>query len=116
MRQIMAILALAGLALAARADGPDADKGLAAVAELGRVNGTALACNRADIVGKAKALMVQRAPKTRQYGEAFEVATNEAFLALTADQARCPVEVILSLRFEAADLRFADVFPLPPAK
>lgn len=104
------------LALSARiavAEPSAAENELAAVAELGRVNGTALACNRADLVAKAKALMIARVPKARRYGAAFEDATDAAFREQTASPA-CPVDVILSLRLEAADLRLGNVFP-PPA-
>ena len=103
------ILALsAGIAFAQT---PAADKELAAVAELGRINGTALACDRADLVAKAKAMMIARVPKARRYGEAFEQATNAAFGEQTANRSSCPVDVILSLRLEAAGLRLGDVFP-----
>ena len=98
----------------AAAEPPAADKELAAVAELGRVNGTALACKRADLVAKAKAMMIARVPKTRRYGEAFEESTNAAFREQTAAASACPAAVVLSLRLEAADLRLGDVFP-PPA-
>ena len=105
---LIPVLALA--AQIAAAEPAATDNELAAVDELGRVNGTALACSRADLVAKAKALMIARVPKARRYGEAFEAATDAAFRAQTANPS-CPVDVILSLRLEAADLQLGNLFP-----
>jgi len=109
MKRLFAIVCLP-LSFAAAAEPSATENELAAVAELGRVNGTALACKRADLVAKAKALMIARVPKARRYGAAFEDATDAAFRAQTANPS-CPVDVILSLQLEAADLRLGDVFP-----
>ncbi len=98
------------LFLALLAAAATADDGLAAVAELGRVNGTALACERMEISNKARALMLLRAPKTRTYGEAYEAATTAAFSELTAHRAACPEDVILALRLEAADIKLEAAF------
>ncbi len=111
MRKLITALAALALATAAQAEPPATDAELAAVAELGRINGTALACSRVDIVTKAKALMLARVPKTRTYGEAFENATSEAFRELTAAPESCPVDVVLALRLEAADIKLAGLFP-----
>jgi hypothetical protein len=108
MRTLLSIaLFIAMSALAAEPAATDA--GLAAVAELGRVNGTALACGRTEVVNKAKALVLLRAPKTRRYGEAFEDATSAAFRAqATAD---CPLETILSLQLAGAEMKLEAAFP-----
>jgi len=68
----------------------DADAGLAAVQDLGRLNGQALACSQMATSSQAKALMIRHAPKTRRYGEVFEEATNSAFLTQGKDQDSCP--------------------------
>lgn len=68
----------------------DSEAGLAAIQELGRVNGQALACGQMATSGQAKKLMIRHAPKTRRYGELFEEATNAAFLMQGKDQNSCP--------------------------
>ena len=109
MRHALAFCALCAMVSAAAADTAGTEAELAAVADLGQVNGIALACNRADLVTKAKALMVARVPKTRAFGEAFETSTNDAFRAQGSEA--CPVDVVLSLRLEAADLKLGNAFP-----
>lgn len=74
----------------------DAAAGLAAIEDLGRLNGQALACGQMATAGQAKALMIRHAPKTRRYGEAFESATNAAFLAQGPDQESCPPPAALA--------------------
>lgn len=69
--------------------GPEA-AGLGAIQELGRVNGQALACNQMASASQAKTLMILHAPKSRQYGEVFEEATNTAFLAQGKNPQNCP--------------------------
>jgi hypothetical protein len=57
-----------------------ADAGSEAIAALGRVNGMALACQQPAIASRARNAMTTTAPKTRSNGEAFENATNAAYL------------------------------------
>jgi hypothetical protein len=77
-------------ALPAQAAGLTPESVLQTLQSLGRINGTALACNQQDVVARVKGLVIQRAPKTRQYGEAFETATQEAFLARSRQGGQCP--------------------------
>lgn len=86
-----------------------AEAGKAALAELGRLNGTALACRHVDASMKVKESVAALAPKTRAFGEVFEEATSAAFLADPA----CPEKSRLLLAIDAAiiDLRLA--FPAP---
>lgn len=56
-----------------------ADDRLAAVKELGRINGEALACERKDTAAWVRVLMLTHAPKTRAHGEAYEAGTQERF-------------------------------------
>ena len=79
-----ALLLMAGVAVA------DPAAGLAAIQDLGRVNGQALACGEMVTSSQSKQLMIRHAPKTRRYGELFEEATNAAFLHQGKDQDSCP--------------------------
>lgn len=99
---------IAGAANAEPAEPPAVADLLAGVVELGRVNGTALACGYKELLPKAKAMMLLRAPKTRRFGEAYENASSESFRAQTAGNQPCPEQVMLALRLEAADLKLQD--------
>ncbi|MDP1958025.1 MAG: SCO family protein [Rhodocyclaceae bacterium] len=81
----------------------------AAVQELGGINGIALACGQKEVVARAKTLMIMRVPKTREYGEIFEKATNDGFLAQSAGKASCPSRASVAARLETA------ARPLPAA-
>ncbi|MCB1886098.1 MAG: hypothetical protein KDH20_00710 [Rhodocyclaceae bacterium] len=89
MRAILCIiLALAWLPAQAQSDPREA--GLAALGELGVANGTALACRQSDNAGRIKRLVIALAPRTRAWGERFEQATNDGFLAQHQGGATCP--------------------------
>jgi len=89
MRAILTLV-LALACLPAMADGDARAAGLAALGELGAANGTALACRQSDNAGRIKRLVIELAPKTRAWGERFEQATNDGFLAQHRDGATCP--------------------------
>jgi len=111
MKRLLALSLATMIAAAAHAEPaepPAVADLLAGVAELGRVNGTALACGYKELLPKAKAMMLLRAPKTRRFGEAYEHASSDAFRAQTAGNQPCPEQVILALRLEAADLKLQD--------
>ena len=57
-----------------------ADPGTAAIEAIGRINGMALACEQPAIASRARNAVTTTAPKTRANGEAFETATNAAYL------------------------------------
>lgn len=87
-----------------------AQAGAAAIEKLGGLNGQALACRQMAISVKAKQALVANAPKTQQTGEAFEAATNRAFLspAACSDRARLITEVdaaIIELRLAFPSVR-----------
>lgn len=63
----------------AHAEAPAADA-LAPVAALGRLNGVALACQQPALTARLREIIIGQAPKTRAVGEAFEAASNRAFL------------------------------------
>ncbi|KAF4513895.1 UNVERIFIED_CONTAM: hypothetical protein B566_EDAN017576 [Ephemera danica] len=71
MNKLFPLLAFSLLALPAAADPLTA-----AVAEVGRINGVALACQQPALVSRARNAILTSAPKTRAYGEAFEDATS----------------------------------------
>ena len=86
---------------------PDPAAIMVAVKEVGIVNGIALACGHKDTIARAKALMIMRVPKTREYGEIFESASNESFLAQSVKKGGCPGRATCSAR--QAEANQADV-------
>ncbi|MDD5249795.1 MAG: hypothetical protein PHY45_12455, partial [Rhodocyclaceae bacterium] len=67
MKTSTLLLLIALAASAANAADAVADPGLAAVQNLGRINGQALACSEQDVAARAKQLMLAHAPRTSQY-------------------------------------------------
>lgn len=91
------------LMLLAAAAHADTSAGLGAVEKLGTLNGQALACRQVELSSRARNALVAHAPKTREIGEAFESATNRAFLSPAAcgDRKRLATEIdaaIIDLR------------------
>lgn len=114
MKRIFAIVLACGLAPAAFAETAapttGSEAGLAAVAELGRINGTALACQQPAIVSRSRNAVLTGVPKTRAYGEAFENATQAAYLE-QGKEAACPDGTALSNRLQAAEKSLQAAFP-----
>ena len=105
-------LSLFGFALSAAAADPVADPGLTEVRELGLLNGQALACSHTQVAGHIKTIMIEHAPKSRRYGEAFEAATNEAFLdQVKKDQAACQAGSALASQADAVAARLQAAGP-----
>ena len=77
-----------------------------AVAELGRIHGTALACKQPALVSRARNAVQTTVPKTRAYGEIFENVTSEAFLV--QGQAVCPDAQRLARQLTEAESRLGD--------
>ena len=98
-----------GLAAAAQAS---EEAGLAAVRDLGRLNGQALACGKKDTASWVRILMLNHAPKTRAYGETYEEGTQEAFVA-HGRGTPCPTSVELAGRLEAVTQRLKTALPAP---
>ena len=109
MKPIAFFVALTLIALPAFAETPEA--GLAALQELGRLNGQALACSQMGLSGKAKALMIKHSPKTRRYGEVFEEATNAAFLEQGKNADSCPSANDFAGRLSALSTRLQATLP-----
>jgi hypothetical protein len=111
MNRIALVLFFLGLAMPAAADVPAA-AGLAEVRDLGLLNGQALACSYTQAAARIKAIMIQHAPKTRRYGEAFEAATSEAFLVqVKKDPAACQDEPLIASQAEALAARLQAAIP-----
>jgi hypothetical protein len=87
---------LSGLAHA----GDEALRG--AVMRLGELNGTALACGQGALVARLREIMVATAPKQRDIGEYFEMATNETFLSFGQSGRECPDGKSLALSIDEA--------------
>lgn len=77
------------------------DMALQAVAELARLNGQALACRDSAAAQRAKALMLELAPKTGRFGNVFDEGTQNAFLAQTRAERPCPPAAELSAQLDA---------------
>lgn len=86
------------------------DEGTAAVQALGRLNGIALACQQPALVSRTRNSVVTTAPKTREIGEAFENATNAAYLEQGKGGA-CPDAATLASNVAAAEKRLQAAFP-----
>ena len=111
MKRFALALCLLGLALPAFADS-SADAGLKEVRDLGLLNGQALACSHTQAAARIKTVMIQHAPKSRRYGEVFEVATNEAFLAqVKKDPAACQDGAALASQTDAVAARLQAAIP-----
>ncbi len=90
---------------------PAAD-GISEVQELGRLNGMALACRQTETAQRVKRVVINTAPKTRRYGEAFEAATQEAFLAQgKPGAAPCLGDVEMNARIETTVNRLRQIVP-----
>ncbi|WP_321528081.1 hypothetical protein [Sedimenticola selenatireducens] len=89
-----------GLALAEGVD----DKQFDAIQKLGELNGVALNCHFLNETRRMKKALVLALPKRRQYGEAFDSATNTAFLKFIETKAECPAEAAFSQQVDAAIL------------
>ena len=105
----IAVLSAPTLGLAA-----DAEAGLAAVTDLGGVNGTALACSDMKSAARARELMLAHAPKTPRFGAAYEESTNAAFNAQTGSGKPCADPVERTAQLNQLALRLAETLPIAP--
>lgn len=96
----------------------DAEAGLAAVRQLGTLNGQALACADKDAAAHARLLMLTHAPKTQRFGAAYEEATQESYLAQTRAAGACPDAKALAARIDEVAQRLRTTLPAaqPAAK
>ena len=87
-----------------------ADPGAAAIEAIGKINGTALACEQPAISSRARNAVTSTAPKTRANGEAFENATNAAYLE-QGKGAPCPDAAALNTALGEAEKNLQAAFP-----
>ena len=92
----------------------DAEAGLAAVRELGDINGQALACAETRVAGRARELMLAHAPKTPRFGAAYEESTNAAFNAQTRSGKPCADTVERTAQLNQLALRLGETLPIAP--
>lgn len=104
----LAVALLAVSALPARA----ADPGTAAIEAIGKINGMALACEQLAIASRARNAVTTTAPKTRANGEAFENATNAAYLE-QGKGVPCPDASRLNAALGDAEKNLQAAFPAP---
>lgn len=110
MKHMPFLFALVAAVAAVAAEPPPAAPGLTVVEDLGRINGIALACAQPALVSRSRNAVINGAPKTRAIGEAFENATNAAFLKQGQGQA-CPDAPTLAGQLEGAEARLKQAFP-----
>ena len=109
-RSLAPLAALLAFLPAAQAVEPAA---LAALEELGRINGVALACRQPALGSRARNAVTTGAPKTRDYGEIFEKATQDAYLA-QGQRGSCPDGKTLSQALDQAEAALNAAFPRQP--
>ncbi len=90
----------------------DAEAGLLAIKALGKLNGQALACAQMPAAARAKSLMLAHAPKTQRFGDAYEEATQAAYLAQTRAADPCPEPLRLTDQLNQLALQLAATLPV----
>lgn len=106
MKRYIAALLVGGLCASAYA----AEPGLDAVNALGELNGKALACAQQENISRIKAVMIEYAPKSRRYGAAFEVSTQESFMQRSQQQEACDDAALTALQVEDLATRLQQLF------
>ena len=100
---------LAAMPAASLGDTPD-KAGLAAVEELGRLNGIALNCRYFDQVKRIKQILIDNLPKRRELGQVFEEKTDASFKEFIQSGAACPSPVAFASDVGKAGDELARVF------
>lgn len=118
MKYLTSLIVLLNLVAVLPAAAEDVEAGLAAVKQLGTLNGQALACTDKDAAAHARLLMLAHAPKTPRFGTAYEEATQEGYLAQTRGAAPCPDAKALAGRIDELAQRLRATLPAaqPAAK
>jgi hypothetical protein len=81
------------------------DAQLASIKALGAINGVALSCKRLDQTQRMKQAVVTSLPKIRYLGDAFDQASNDAYLAFLGAAKLCPTKSAFSSQVtEAIDV------------
>jgi hypothetical protein len=107
MHPSIRILLLAGISLQAvtgQAELPYINE-LKIIADLGQINGQALACQELKAAGRAKSLMITHAPKTARFGQTYEESTQQGYAAQTNGSVACPQSAAFAMQLESISLR-----------
>lgn len=105
---------LSTAACCALAESPGVSAGTLAVAELGRLNGIALACKQPALTTRLREIVIAVAPKVREIGEKFEQATSQSFLAQVQQNQPCPEGKALAASIDTAEAALKRAFPKTP--
>lgn len=89
------------------------DEQLAAISELGSLNGIALHCKGLAHTQRIKRGLVASLPKRRQLGELFDYETNKSFMAFIENNEACPSPQTLAHQVDTALHRLELVFSTP---
>ncbi len=110
------ILLLAGLSLLALTSQAELlyTNELKIIADLGQVNGRALACQELKAAGRAKSLMIAHAPKTARFGQTYEESTQQGYAAQTNGGIACPESAAFAVQLESISLRLQTSLPSTP--
>lgn len=90
---------------------PQTDLGLQIIAELGKVNGQALACQELKVASRAKVLMLAHAPKSPRFGSAFDESTRQSYLSQINASVVCPDSVSMSARLDVLEQQLKTSLP-----
>lgn len=115
MKHLIRLMVLLSLAAPLPALAEDLEAAVAAVKQLGVLNGQALACAEKAAAARAKMLMLAHSPKTARFGAAYEEATQEAFLAQTRASGTCPDAKSLDGKLNDAAQKLQATLPITPA-
>jgi hypothetical protein len=103
---LLVVLSFIGMAQAQGMDDPQ----FAIIKKLGGLNGVALNCQYLNETQRMKKALVLALPKRRQFGEAFDIETNNAFLKFIEVKSSCPAEATFSQQVDAAILELDSAF------
>lgn len=109
---VVSALALFTITTLSPAWAQEQDPGIAAVADLARINGQALACQEVTVVSRAKKLMLAHAPKVQRYGAVFEDGTNQAYLEQSRGSQACPDLALFYQRLDVVTATLQKVLPI----
>jgi len=117
-RRLLSRLALCWGLLAAAPAGAIDDAQYQAIRALGQLNGVALHCKFLDQTRHMKEALVAALPKRRALGDAFDRATDEAYLAFLRQPQACPTPATFAEQvgrgIEALRVVFPAATPVAP--
>lgn len=94
-KSVISLFLLTTLSIPAFA-GDGAEARHEALAQMGELNGVALACRYFDQTKRIKRALIEGLPKQRKLGQAFDDQTNESFIAFVKSGRSCPSPALFS--------------------